>query len=121
MMITQSRPGLALFICFLIVSCSPSSTGKETARLYCASCHQFPEPALLDKATWEEEVLPAMGKLMGVKGISKNPFEEAENINQEASIKREDWQKIVRYYLQAAPEKNAPQARTPIKVFTSRF
>ena len=118
------RLRIALLIGFIVSTCTTIDSGEKKARKYCTSCHQFPEPSLLDKNTWETKVLPAMGKLMDVRGISNDPFEEMERKKPEPNdsiINKEDWQKIVRYYLLAAPEKNAPQIRVPIKFFTSRF
>src|SRR5438309_7912953 len=34
--------------------------GHRLAQTYCQSCHLFPDPALLDKATWEHGALPEM-------------------------------------------------------------
>ena len=36
--------------------------GKELAKKYCVSCHQLPDPALIDSASWVGGVLPAMAK-----------------------------------------------------------
>ena len=36
--------------------------GKELAKKYCVSCHQLPDPALIDSASWVNGVLPAMAK-----------------------------------------------------------
>ena len=41
--------------------------GEVLARQYCAGCHVFPEPALLDKKTWAEGALPYMAIRLGVQ------------------------------------------------------
>lgn len=33
-------------------------SGAELAQIYCASCHQFPEPSLLPKNIWKNGILP---------------------------------------------------------------
>src|SRR5713101_2085527 len=40
--------------------------GHRLAQTYCQSCHLFPEPALLDKATWENGALPDMAPWLGL-------------------------------------------------------
>jgi hypothetical protein len=40
--------------------------GKVLSLKYCSSCHKYPEPALLDKITWEKGVLPAMALQLGL-------------------------------------------------------
>jgi Dihaem cytochrome c len=39
--------------------------GEELAKVHCASCHAYPEPALLPVDMWEK-VLPDMGHFMGI-------------------------------------------------------
>src|SRR2546430_7168269 len=51
-----------------------NADGERLARVYCAACHTFPDPALLDKKTWESGVLPQMARRTGVQ--AKSLFEE---------------------------------------------
>ena len=44
--------------------------GEQLARQYCQSCHLFPEPDLLDKATWEKGALPFMSKWVGISKMN---------------------------------------------------
>ncbi|GAA0881010.1 hypothetical protein GCM10009119_39800 [Algoriphagus jejuensis] len=91
-------------------------SGEQLANGYCAACHLKPEPEILDKMTWETKVLPDMRKRMGLyleedfgtvlpqddgvpEGIySKGPM-----------ITRENWNKLLTYYLDNAPEQPLPQ------------
>lgn len=83
--------------------------GKKLAQVHCASCHSFPDPSLLDKTTWETDLLPVMGLKLGIV----EPTEEAETnmtrllvagaYAKEPVISREDWKKIKNYYLNEAP------------------
>src|SRR5881628_2623160 len=43
-----------------------SGRGQELARAYCQACHLFPEPALLDKASWTNGALPEMARWLGL-------------------------------------------------------
>lgn len=45
--------------CLSLASCHGPhrSDGERLARTYCAACHAFPEPQLLDKETWEASVI----------------------------------------------------------------
>ena len=95
-------------------------TGEELAKIYCSNCHLFPSPSLLDKATWKKGVLPNMGWRLGIRKPGDNPYAgmeedeaqlvQAQNVYpSESLITKENWQKIVDYYLKTAPEKPLPQ------------
>src|ERR1700753_3715484 len=45
---------------------SAMRSGKALAARYCGSCHQLPDPSLLNKASWEKGVLPEMGPRLGI-------------------------------------------------------
>src|SRR5690348_14034845 len=40
--------------------------GKKLAATYCATCHQLPNPSLLNAASWEKGVLPETGPRLGI-------------------------------------------------------
>src|SRR5688572_19926520 len=105
-------------------SLSTFATGEELAKAYCGTCHLFPEPSLLDKATWKERVLPNMGWRLGIRKAGENPYaamekEEAQLVKSlkifpdKPLLPLADWQKIVAYYLQKAPDKPLPQKTAP--------
>src|SRR5215203_2241559 len=108
----------------LIICCTEEkSTGEETAKKYCSSCHLFPDPSLLDKITWQKAVLPAMGKLLGAPQNNIDPFDEADRISLHlpSLVSEEDWKKIVAYYVTAAPQTLPSQSRAPITKITDLF
>lgn len=91
-----------------------ASQGEDLARMYCASCHLFPEPEALDRSTWMESVLPNMGSRLGISTEAYDPYEfldsvevayvKQENIYPEtALISTKDWQAILDYYQESAP------------------
>ena len=99
-------------------------TGEQLAKAYCATCHLFPEPPLLDKTTWKDRVLPNMGWRLGIRQKGEDPYTEMEKdeaqlvkalkvFPDKAVIRLADWQKIVTYYLQTAPDKPLPQKPPP--------
>ena len=45
---------------------SNTETGEELAKMYCASCHLYPSPDLLDKKTWANYILIRMSFFMGI-------------------------------------------------------
>ena len=45
---------------------SSALRGKILATTYCKSCHQLPDPALIDKKTWIKYVLPGMAPRLGI-------------------------------------------------------
>lgn len=109
---------------FCLMSCSEDEIGGEKlAKQYCGSCHLFPDPDQLDRTTWKNHVLPAMGKLLRVPGVEGNPFEETDRImsRETALIPTADWQKIVDYYLTHAPVVLPQQSRSAITKMTARF
>lgn len=106
-----------------------SQTGAQLAHAYCSSCHQFPEPALLDKAIWQTGVLPKMALRLGIRAelpsLTKQMQQEDElkegirlGVFPAAPVLAEaDWQKIVSYYKSLAPEHPLPATpKTPVSV-----
>jgi hypothetical protein len=91
----------------VLVHCTEQKNPEEElAKTHCSSCHLFPDPSLLDRITWKEKVLPAMAKLLGASQSGIDPF---------------DWEKIVNYYVQEAPEILPPQNRETIDKMTNLF
>ncbi len=87
--------------------------GERLARLYCGMCHLFPEPALLDRKTWLENVLPNMGLRLGIRN-GKDPYEDLlpeerstiQLLNiypKKALLTNAEWKKIVDYYERTSP------------------
>ncbi len=72
--------------------------GRQLAQKYCVSCHQFSEPSLLDKKTWEQGVLPAMAQQLKVHSYMGQYFSD-----NNSTLSTSDWQTIVAYYRKAAP------------------
>jgi hypothetical protein len=110
---------LANHICFLIVlvvtasvaalnGCHSNNTpptlqdqiadGHDLAAKYCVSCHRFPDPSLIDRMSWVNGVLPAMGKELGVHMFMGQYFSD-----DKSALSTSDWQKIVTYYKNTAP------------------
>lgn len=99
----------------ILLSCSSSDDGQRLAERSCGSCHQFPKPELLDKTTWQENVLPRMGAWLGMpeKTLLLNDMKGesmyADGISKqliptEPQISEKDWQLIQDYYIDNAPE-----------------
>lgn len=128
----QYRFFFILFACFVVMiftglaftPISNSSTGEELAKTYCATCHLFPKPSLLDKKTWKEAVLPNMGWRLGIRKPGDDPYAKIEKdeagvvkalhvFPEKALLPQADWQKIVEYYMQSAPDKPLPQNDPP--------
>jgi len=95
-------------------------SGAQLAVRYCGLCHGFPEPALLDKRTWVEKVLPNMALRLGIREKGKDPYDDIlpderpmlRKLNifpEEPMLDERDWKKIVRYYQQEAPIQPLPQ------------
>lgn len=93
-------------------------TGQQLAQAYCRTCHAFPEPELLDNATWQQGVLPQMALRLGLNRtgssiyMNKSPEEvtallQAGIFPDKPLIAERDFEKIEAYYLQNAPEQLA--------------
>jgi mono/diheme cytochrome c family protein len=92
----------------LVLACdrAGTSSGERLARSHCAACHAFPEPQLLDKKAWVSGVLPQMAPRVGVSGtslsavMSRSPYMAVLS----SRLSNEDWQKIVAYFRDNAPD-----------------
>lgn len=111
-----------LFFVFTIpFSCSLQSDEETLARKYCSSCHLFPDASLLDKQTWEKNVLPKMGAMLGVSFYMGEYFIDRFSDNSKSAISLKDWDAVVNYYSKEAPEKPLKQERPAIKEYTNQF
>lgn len=100
---------VAGIICLL--SCqSPQEKREQLAKTYCASCHAFPDPSLLDKKTWQTSVLPKMAFRMGLDYSQlMNVSEEDQPIvmrvlPEKPMISQDEWEAIKDYYISLAPD-----------------
>lgn len=109
---------VGFFTWFLVRS--SAERGEELAKTHCGSCHQFPEPSILPKAVWEKTLLPEMKKRMGLgdmdEMLQKMSHDDFTYYSEKGiyplnpRVSEKDWQKIVDYYVENAPEKPLPQA-----------
>ena len=65
---------LSFFGLLFTLSCNKESEGEVLAKTYCGSCHLFPEPTLLDKSTWEKNILPVMAKQLGLQIVNGEAY-----------------------------------------------
>ncbi|MEJ7739560.1 MAG: VCBS repeat-containing protein [Chitinophagaceae bacterium] len=91
--------------------------GYKLAKVYCSSCHQFPEPDLLDKSTWALYVLPRMGGLLGFRQLETGGYIEGGK----ERIKLDQWKQIVRYYTSQAPEEPLRGKKNKIRTALKHF
>lgn len=99
----------------------PIAAGGELARNFCASCHFFADPDLLDRKTWLGGTLPRMKIRLGLAPEYLDRHPEAEFLKASGTystfplISEDDWKLIQNYYTAGAPEIAVPQeARSPI-------
>jgi hypothetical protein len=99
---------------------SPEQRSEALAKNYCASCHAFPDPSLLDKATWEKQVMPQMAFRMGLSKEMLWQLDQDEMLQvikiipQRPMVSEEEWLAIKKYYQDNAPEKLAvPESEIP--------
>lgn len=88
--------------------------GGQLAQIHCTSCHVFTPPTLLDKDTWQLNVLPRMGRRLGMDHHSILNYPNISPIWQlnEPVMEQEEWEKIVAYFIERSPQK-MPKAILP--------
>lgn len=102
-------------------------SGEELAKIYCSTCHAFPEPSLLTKEKWAT-VLPRMAGRLGVKTANMDFLEglKMEEVQRMRSaglipdrqlIPDSQWVKIKDFYAELAPDslQLAPRPKLPNK------
>lgn len=106
----------------MLAACGPSAEeqrGRELAERHCTGCHLLPEPALLDKKTWQEGVLPIMGVYLGLFPEEPTPssqsfyhdYLDSGVFPDQPLVSEADWQLLKAYYENLAPEKLVAKAR----------
>jgi hypothetical protein len=105
-------------------------TGKALAAVYCGSCHLLPDPSLVNKATWERGVLPAMGPRLGIFRYGTMRYQSyihdsaiGPSFYPSSPLLADwQWQCIIDYYSGMAPDSVAPQPpHLPIDTTLSLF
>ncbi len=99
------------------------AAGKKLAATYCASCHQLPDPAVLDAKSWDKGVLPQMGPRLGIFFYDDQEYPVAirdRNMGKsyypsQPLITMEDWQHIIDYYTATSPDSLLP-AKKPVPI-----
>ncbi|WP_439559703.1 FG-GAP-like repeat-containing protein [Dyadobacter sp.] len=91
--------------------------GGELANVYCANCHQLPDPGLLDKATWRNAVLPAMAEKLGIEVLEGNMYLHSKS----SALSSPDWQKILAFYETLAPDTLAQIAQKQPEMITDEL
>jgi len=101
---------------------------EQIARLHCSGCHLFPEPDLLDKNTWLTQTLPAMGPFLGIFEYEgeEYPIDVTADLPKDfypdhALISEEDWQMILDYYEEIAPEQLTSTTPVPEIIRENHF
>ena len=122
-----------LILVMLAPACKQKSSneylsGKELALRHCTGCHNFVDPQMLPKNIWQQRVLPAMGLRLGMYPGTQLPdslFEDGPTRQlvfnagiypSEEQIPRKDWEKIVQFFLESAPDSVAlPDQKAEIR------
>ncbi len=110
-----------------------SSEGELLAQLHCTSCHQYPSPDLLNKATWKNYILPRMGYMMGIlpmDSVGVNFIEPAALdaalsnpllFRSSATLSEKEWRAINDFYLSQAPATPIAAKKQAIQPTLSQF
>ena len=98
---------------------SSIQAGKRLAESYCQSCHLLPDPGLLDKKSWTDGVLPAMGPRLGIFAFGNSVYPSKRNdpdipkgyYPSAPVISFDQWQNIIDYYAAYSPDALPKQQR----------
>lgn len=82
---------------------------------HCGRCHGIPDPASLDRATWNQSLLKNMGCRLGIQTEGYDPYRGMDMLEQslllsaaiypvEPALSQGEWGKIVAYYANHAPD-----------------
>jgi hypothetical protein len=112
-----------LITVFFSINDSSVQQGKTLAAGYCQSCHMLPDPSLLDKKSWVDGVLPAMGPHLGIFAYGTKIYPSKRNdpnVNKsyypsQPMISFSQWQSIIDYYTAAAPDTLPIEKKDSIK------
>lgn len=97
--------------------------GNALAITHCGTCHAFVNPELLPKSNWKNDVLPSMAHRLGIykgdhqpdslfdKGIGGSIVRKANIYPDKPLLAKEDWAKIIDYYVENAPDTILPPKR----------
>lgn len=109
-------PAMVLIIvCFFAINSKRrDDKGERLSKVYCGSCHEYPDPKLLPEKIWAEKVLPEMGLRLGVGDkntlltrMSLKLFDQLNELGiypNHNLISADDWESIVAYYRENALE-----------------
>jgi hypothetical protein len=110
--------------------------GEALAKAQCASCHAFPSPALLDRPTWNQHILPRMGTLMGHLPLDSagaafvepttlaEAYQNPAIFRKKSSLAIAEWAAIRQFYLKNAPEqleRAGLDIKKQLPLFEARF
>lgn len=111
-MLTQEfrrlHEGLILFSCLgILASCNERQppSAEQLAKKTCSTCHTMVDPALLDKGTWKNSVLPNMASRIGMHHV---------RAGSSPAITAAQWSAIEKYYVDSAPEHLAAAPSHPL-------
>lgn len=101
--------------------------GEALAKLWCSSCHLYPEPALLTQKIWVETVLPNMGARLGIGSFGDriyhgDPSAPAGVYAAEPLMSAAEWAQINAWYQSQAPDQlelPAWQPRSRLELFST--
>lgn len=102
--------------------------GEALARQVCQSCHLFPEPELLDRATWRDGALPHMEPFLGIKPKDVTRLGGADELRAagvyptNALLTDDQWKEVGQYFVESAPENPLTASRpAPIQLGLKQF
>jgi len=85
--------------------------GRQLANRHCWTCHAPVSPTSLDRATWVNNVLPAMAPHLGIQVLWDDQYykpgagsEDSPGTNTDSTVTLAEWRAIVAYFRSQAPD-----------------
>jgi FG-GAP-like repeat len=104
------------------VPLSSIKNGAKLAKIYCRSCHQFPDPSLLNSKSWENGVLPEMGPRLGILEFNYKIYPRIRDqyigdnfYPSQPLMSTSQWQDILNYYEATSPD-SMPAQNRPVAI-----
>jgi hypothetical protein len=126
LLVNQRRPSTSSVE--LLPTSNPLPDGRLAAATHCQQCHLLPDPALQDRRTWREELLPRMRYFTGMQPPTTNAFKDlyvllgTDAFLGSPAMTEDAWKALADYYISSAPEKLfSPQDQEQIQIGLKGF
>lgn len=123
-----SAAAAALALAVQLHTAAQTISSEVAARAACSACHLFPDPSLLERRIWTDEVFPKMRMYMGLDKVDPAQGPDAALLYQRGffpaapMIDEQTWSRVTNYIIANAPgPTNTPSRNDLIPVAMQQF